>query len=69
METLLEKMTARLAVTWARRHDYARRLKEDDRGFITVEVLLWILGLSGLAITVGVIVNALVIAKAKSIHF
>jgi len=69
METLLEKMTARLAATWARRHDYARRLKEDDRGFITVEVLLWILGLSGLAITVGVIVNALVIAKAKSIHF
>jgi len=68
MEALLEKMTARLAATWARRHEIARRLKEDD-GFITVEVLLWILGLSTLAITVGAIINALVIAKAKSIHF
>ena len=68
MEALLEKMTARLAASWARRHEIARRLKKDD-GFVTVEVLLWILGLSGLAITVGVIINALVIAKAKSIHF
>ena len=68
MEALLEKLTARLAATWARRHEVARRLK-DDGGFITVEVLLWILGLSTLAITVGVIINALVISKAKSIHF
>ena len=69
METLLEKLTARLAATWARRHEFVRRVKEDDRGFITVEALLWILGLSGLAITVGAIINALVVAKAKSIHF
>lgn len=68
METLLEKVTARLTASWARRHEFARRLKEDD-GFVTVEVLLWILGLSGLAITVGVIINSLVIAKARSIHF
>jgi glutathionyl-hydroquinone reductase len=68
MEALLEKMTARLAASWTRRHELARRLKEDD-GFITVEVVLWVLGLSGLAITVGAIINALVIAKAKSIHF
>lgn len=68
MEALLEKTTARLAAARARRHEFARRLK-DDGGFITVEVLLWILGLSTLAITVGVIINALVIAKAKSIHF
>jgi hypothetical protein len=68
MEALLEKMTARLAASWARRQEFARRLKEDD-GFVTVEVVLWILGLSGLAITVGVIINALVIAKANSIHF
>lgn len=68
MEALLEKMTVRLAATWARRQEFARRLK-DDGGFITVEVLLWIFALSGLAITVGVIINALVIAKAKSLHF
>jgi hypothetical protein len=68
MEALLEKMTARLAATWARRRELARRLKEDD-GFVTVEVVLWVLGLSGLAITVGAIINALVIAKANSIHF
>jgi hypothetical protein len=68
MEALLEKMTARLAATWARRHEFAHRLKEDD-GFITVEILLWIFGLSALAVTVGMILNALVIAKAKSLHF
>lgn len=68
MEALLEKMTARLVASWARRHELARRLKEDD-GFVTIEVVLWILGLSGLALTVGVIINALVIAKANSIHF
>lgn len=69
METLLEKMTARLAAAWTRRHEFARRLKEDDRGFVTVEVVLWIAGLSALALTVGVIINSLVISKAKSISF
>ena len=68
METLLEKMTARLAATWARRHAFASRLKEDD-GFVTVDAVLWIIGLAALALTVGAIINALVIAKAQSIHF
>ncbi|WP_228559955.1 hypothetical protein [Catenulispora pinisilvae] len=69
METLLEKMTARLAASWARRNEFARRLKEDDRGLVTVDMVLWITGLSVLALTVGSIIYALVVAKAKSIHF
>jgi len=69
VETLLEKMTARLAATWARRHEFVRRFKEDDRGMITVEAVLWTLGLSTLALTVGAIIYALVVAKANSIHF
>jgi hypothetical protein len=69
MEALLEKMTARLAASWARRHELTHRLKEDDRGFVTVEVVLWIVGLSTLALTVGAIIYSLVVAKANSIHF
>ena len=69
MEHLLESMRARLAAQWARRHEVARRLREEDRGSTTVEVVLWVLGLSTLASVVGAIIYALVVAKAKSIHF
>lgn len=68
MEALLEKMTARLAASWARRHELARRAKRDD-GVITVEGVLWIAGMAALALTVGSIIYAVVVAKAKSIHF
>jgi hypothetical protein len=69
MQHVLEAMTTRLSVSWAWRHEFARRLREDDRGMVTVESVLWIAGLTTLALTVGAIVYALVIAKAKSIHF
>jgi hypothetical protein len=68
MEHLLESMKARLAAQWARRGEIAERLRE-DRGSTTVEVVLWVLGLSTLATVVGSIIYALVVAKAKSIHF
>lgn len=68
MQHLLESMKARLAAQWARRSEVAERLRE-DRGSSTVEVVLWTLGLSGLALTVGAIIYALVVGKAKSIHF
>lgn len=68
MQQLLQTLTAHLSASWARRHEIARRLREDDRGSITVEAVLWIAGLSVLALTVGTIIYGLVIAKANSIH-
>ena len=69
MQELLETTTARLAKHWARQREFARRMQEDDRGLVTVEAVLWVAGLSVLALTVGSIIYALVVAKANSIHF
>jgi hypothetical protein len=68
MQHLLQAMTAQLSASWDRRHEIVRRFREDDRGSITVEAVLWIAGLSVLALTVGTIIYGLVIAKANSIH-
>lgn len=69
MQHLLDVLTVRLANQWARRHDFARRLREEDRGAVTVDMVLWITVVSTLALTVGAIIYSLVIDKAKSIHF
>lgn len=64
----MESMKTRLAEQWARRSEITERLRE-DRGSSTVEVVLWTLALTTLALTVGAIIYALVVGKAKSIHF
>lgn len=67
MQHLLEVLTGRLTDTWNRRSEFARRFREEDRGAITVEMVMWIAAGATLAITVGAIFYSLVIAKAKSI--
>jgi len=68
MKHLITAMSGRLTETWARRREFARRLREDDRGSVTVENVLWTLVWAGLATTVGAVIYKVVLAKAQSFH-
>lgn len=68
MKDRITAMSGRLTAVWASRREFAKRLREEDRGALTVEMVIWTLFWVSVATAVGAVLYNAILAKAHSFH-